>query len=155
MLKVSGHSGVQGYIIKNIKNQINSALQVRLNRSHANLNCVWNTPPPRPFFFCKVVVVSDHLHLTAAQVAKCGRSLELWHQPLPKKGPFWCYASIQGVFSQQSGFSLCGFHSSLVYMQDCSASIFVRFQRDQRLLIVSWILTVTASPLLFLTDREQ
>lgn len=27
MLKVSGHSGVQGYIIKNIKDQINSALQ--------------------------------------------------------------------------------------------------------------------------------
>lgn len=35
MLKLSGHSGVQGYIIKNIKNQINSALQVRSNKTPA------------------------------------------------------------------------------------------------------------------------
>lgn len=40
MLKTSKHSGVEGYIIKNIKNQIDTALQVRLHFHFQRLLCV-------------------------------------------------------------------------------------------------------------------
>lgn len=57
MLKTSGHSGVEGYIIKNIKNQINSALQVR-----------------RCSFCCSVEVVMKNLmHWTKSDSPLCSQ----------------------------------------------------------------------------------